>query len=773
MGNKAYVETVAESIIRQLKEGTVPWIKPWEPGTQFKPFNPSTGNEYKGMNALWLMSMAESRGYQDARWMTFKQANRLDAQVMKGEKGTSIQYWQWSEEQVKRDEAGKPLLDEHGQALKVMVALEQPKIFYANVFNAEQLHGLPPQASNRPQFSEFERHEHAETLLRDSGVPILYQNGNRAFYRPSTDTITLPEREQFKSPDGFYATALHELGHATGHPRRLNRDLAHPFGSEGYAKEELRAEIASLMLGEKLEIGHDPSQHVAYIASWIRILENDPHEIFRAASDSEKIVQYLTGPELKQTVTQEPEAVQITVQMPTLQPELENAMNISNERVYLAVPYEEKEEAKALGARRWDKGAGSWYASPGTDLSQLEPWIPKPSDHVHVQDGPNPQEAFAQALSEAGLQITGLPVMNGQIQRVAVQGDTPGQKSGSYVGHLDGRPAGYIQNFKTGEQINWKLNAQLKSLSALDRAKLAAEAAQKRQDRANQLERQHAETAKIVEGHFSQGEPAENHPYLDSKGVASYGLMIDTVGSLTLPKNDPDGQQWSAKGNLLIPIRDIDGQFLGAQSIDATGKKSLPRGCRKQGGHHVIGDVAANDKILFAEGYATAATLHELTWLPVVVTFDSGNMPGVAEAYRQKFPEKNLILAGDNDHSKPKEKNVGLQKAQEAAQKVGGYTLLPTFEKGASGSDWNDLMQSKGKALVSSMLQAGIGIGGHQAPGAIGSGPGKGPKAGCYLDIGAEHGARNVPEPHSLDSLPKPTYSKPRFELHGAFFFRD
>jgi len=709
MASKAYVETVAESIIRQLKEGTAPWIKPWEPGTQFKPYNPSTGNEYKGMNALWLMSVAESRGYQDTRWMTFKQANHLDARVMKGEKGTSVQYWQWSEEQVKRDEAGKPVLDEQGQAIKVSVALEQPKIFYATVFNAEQLHGLAAPVSHRPQLSEFERSEHAETLLRDSGVAILYQNGNRAFYRPSTDTITLPQREQFKSPDGFYATALHELGHATGHPSRLNRDLAHPFGSEGYAKEELRAEIASLMLGEKLEIGHDPGQHVAYIASWIRILENDPREIFRAASDSEKIVQYLTGPELKQAVVQEQEAVQVTVQMPSLQGEVESQMNISNERVYLAVPYEEKEEAKALGAR-WDKEAGAWYAPPGIDLSQLEPWIPKPSEHVHVQDGPTPQEAFAEALSEAGLQLTGQPVMNGQMQRVPVAGDAVGEKSGSYVGHLDGHPAGYIQNFKTGEQTNWKLNAQLKALSAADRARLAAEAAQKRQNRANQLERQHAETAKIVEGHFSQGVTATQHPYMQNKGVSAYGLKLDAVGTITLPKDDPEGQQWSQVGNLLVPIRDIEGQFLGAQSIDGIGRKSLPRGCRKQGGHHVIGDVDASDKLLFAEGYATAATLHELTGLPVVVTFDSGNMPGVTEAYRQKFPEKNLILAGDNDHSKPLEKNVGLQKAQEAAQKVGGYTLLPSFEKGASGSDWNDLMQSKGKALVTEMLQTGIAM---------------------------------------------------------------
>ena len=276
--------------------------------------------------------------------------------------------------------------------------------------------------------------------------------------------------------------------------------------------------------------------------------------------------------------------------------------------------------------------------------------------------------------------------MNGQIQRVPVTGDALGEKSGSYVGHLDGNPAGYIQNFKTGEQTNWKLNAQLKALSAVGRARLAAETAQKRQNRANQLERQHAETTKIVEGHFSQGEPAEQHPDLDRKGVASYGLVIDTVGSLTLPKNDPDGQQWSAKGNLLVPIRDIERQFLGAQSIDATGKKSLPRGCRKQGGHHVVGDVEASDKLLFAEGYATAATLHELTGLPVVVTFDSGNMPGVAEAYRAKFPEKNLILAGDNDHSKPVEKNVGFQKALEAAQKVGGYTCFPPLKKALLGA---------------------------------------------------------------------------------------
>ncbi|WP_256562624.1 zincin-like metallopeptidase domain-containing protein, partial [Pseudomonas sp. HMSC066A08] len=116
----------------------------------------------------------------------------------------------------------------------------------------------------------------------------------------STDSITLPERNQFPTADNYYATALHELGHWTGHPSRLDRDLAHPFGSEGYAREELRAEIASLMLGERLEIGHDPGQHAAYVGSWIKALKEDPKEIFRAASDAERISGYVMDFEQEQ-----------------------------------------------------------------------------------------------------------------------------------------------------------------------------------------------------------------------------------------------------------------------------------------------------------------------------------------------------------------------------------------------------------------------------------------------------------------------------------------
>ena len=96
----------------------------------------------------------------------------------------------------------------------------------------------------------------------------------------STDSIHLPLKEQFPSAGDYYSTLLHEVGHWTGHATRLNRDLSDPFGSIAYAREELRAEIASMIIGSELGIGYDPGQHAAYAASWIQILENQPLEIF-------------------------------------------------------------------------------------------------------------------------------------------------------------------------------------------------------------------------------------------------------------------------------------------------------------------------------------------------------------------------------------------------------------------------------------------------------------------------------------------------------------
>ncbi|PCG51962.1 DNA primase, partial [Escherichia coli] len=218
------------------------------------------------------------QGYSDPRWLTYNQAKSLNAQVKKGEKSTLIQYWQFSEIVDKLDEMGKPILNENGEIEKIEIPLETPKVFFANVFNAQQIENMP-KLETKPQIDEFKIIEAAENIIKNSGAKIVHK-GNNAYYQPNSDTITLPPKESFISESAYYATALHELGHWSGHESRLNRDLNHPFGSDGYAKEELRAEISSFLNSGKLGLDYDPKQHLAYIDSWVKILKDKPTEIF-------------------------------------------------------------------------------------------------------------------------------------------------------------------------------------------------------------------------------------------------------------------------------------------------------------------------------------------------------------------------------------------------------------------------------------------------------------------------------------------------------------
>ena len=653
--------------------------------------------------------------------MTFRQAQEQDAHVRKGEKGTPIQFWKWQGLEPVRDANGKPMVDQEGQPVRQMVRYERPRVWSAVVFNAAQIEGLPPPPV-RPVLPEWERHERAETILTNAGVPIRHVPGDRAFYRLSEDTITLPERGQFPSGDRYYATALHELGHATGHPSRLARDLAHPFGSEGYAREELRAEIGSLMLGEQLGIGHDPGQHVAYVASWIKALEQDPREIFRAAADAEKITKMIRSFELVQEQTADQTQAAPAVTRQTNQ-EREQAMPIvagsdaavrppvmirenspamqppSPERTYLAVPYAEKDDAKQLGAK-WDRAEKAWYVPAGADLEAFTPWLPAKGS-VHIAVDTNPAEQFAEAIREAGLQLDGPPLMDGQLHRVPVEGDKGRDRSGAYTGHLDGRPAGFIQNYRTGVKQNWKASGQAAALGAKDRAQLAAEAAQKRLDRAREREQQAERTAQQVDALWTAATPAQAHPYLTDKGVQAHGLRQDEAGRLMVPVQDADGRMWSV------------------QRIGKDGFKQFEEGGRVEGGHFVIGDVKRPGPLLIAEGFATAATLHEMTDMPSIVAFNAGNLLPVAQTYRGLYPDRAIYIAGDDDRHREQERdaqgrpkiNVGRVKAEQAAEAIAGQAVFPTFPLDSMGTDWNDLAQTQGRSQAADLLRQAIAIG--------------------------------------------------------------
>lgn len=178
---KPFHVAVAERLIDQLKQGTAPWQKPWDAdGVSALPVNPISGKRYRGVNALNLAGY----DYNDNRWMTYKQAASMGAQIRKGERGTPVQYWQYEEQRAVRDASGQPLKDGDGNTVTQTVQLERPRAFYAVVFNAEQIDGLPPAAPRpKPDWVPVER---AESILDNSGVRILERAGDRAYYQPST-----------------------------------------------------------------------------------------------------------------------------------------------------------------------------------------------------------------------------------------------------------------------------------------------------------------------------------------------------------------------------------------------------------------------------------------------------------------------------------------------------------------------------------------------------------------------------------------------------------
>ncbi|RZM20697.1 MAG: DUF1738 domain-containing protein, partial [Pedobacter sp.] len=294
-------EQVAALLIEQLQKGTAPWLKPWSGGATpgfGLPYNVISSNRYRGINVMNLLL----KGYEDPRWLTFKQAESIEATINRGEKGTLIQYVKTHHQKSLRDDKGKLLFDDLGHPLIQRLPLDRPVVSAAWVFNAEQVSGLQAIKRIEPSESKWDPLNRAENLISASGADISHRYIDAAYYDLRYDSITLPERTQFSSADNYYATALHELAHWTGHPSRLDRASLMRNGMIPYAKEELRAEIASMIIGAEVGIGHDPAQHASYVESWVSILKDTPMEIHAAAADAEKIFDFLIEIERKRVL---------------------------------------------------------------------------------------------------------------------------------------------------------------------------------------------------------------------------------------------------------------------------------------------------------------------------------------------------------------------------------------------------------------------------------------------------------------------------------------
>ena len=300
---ETHAEKIANLIIKQIEAGTAPWQKPWNSDhPSGLPHNGITGNRYKGGNAIYLQATQIENEYEDPRWMTYKQAQSVGAQVKKDEKSTEIVHYKFKET--------KWVENDKGEKEKVTVNLSKPRAFSARVFNAEQIDGLEPYQA--PEIT-WDKNERAEAILQASKAEIIHDQADSAFYSPVRDQIHLPSESAFPTQEKYYATALHELGHWTGNQNRLDRDLSGRFGSESYAKEELRAEIASLMIAQETGIAPETERHAAYVKSWVKVLQDDPTEITRAASDAEQITNYVLDFErtLEHELTEEQQHIEV------------------------------------------------------------------------------------------------------------------------------------------------------------------------------------------------------------------------------------------------------------------------------------------------------------------------------------------------------------------------------------------------------------------------------------------------------------------------------
>jgi len=307
---KAVAETF-ESILMELKANPEKWVKPWimSDNNGLMGHNAVTKHEYTGINQLMLTNRCYRYNYPLNRWITYKQASELNAQVRKGEKATEIVYMSiyFTDKNSKYytiEEANKLSREERkerGLTKKMMLK-------YYNVFNVAQVENLPEALTAEEKKEEkpaFQIIADAEKIMEASKAVIQIYRINRAFYAPGYDKITLPLREQFTTNYGFYETAFHELGHWTGHPERLNRKLFNMFGTEDYAREELTAEMCSVFTCANIGIQYDMRNSARYVDSWLGRLWADQKAFVNAILQAQTAANYLMN---KSEVNQPAEA---------------------------------------------------------------------------------------------------------------------------------------------------------------------------------------------------------------------------------------------------------------------------------------------------------------------------------------------------------------------------------------------------------------------------------------------------------------------------------
>jgi len=260
--------------------------------------NVVTGRNYNGFNQIYLSFIA-SRFYSLNRWITFKQGYNLHASVKKGEHSRLVTFWKFKYYDKTTGKDVTKLVDaliNTGKSIPANVK-EVPFLKFYHVFNVEQFDNLPEQflvPETASSFTETEKDDKAEEFVNITGAVVEYKAGNECYYIPTLDKIVLCKPEQFNGKEAYYSVLFHELGHWSGHEKRMNRDIKNAFGSQDYAFEELVAEFFSAFVSAQNGFTSKITNNAAYIESWLTALDGDKKFAFLAASKAQKAANFVT-----------------------------------------------------------------------------------------------------------------------------------------------------------------------------------------------------------------------------------------------------------------------------------------------------------------------------------------------------------------------------------------------------------------------------------------------------------------------------------------------
>ena len=293
MGKTAYDivmeqrKKIVEKIVANMEQGYLFVPSSWNKEV-LRPQNPISNVKYNGANRLILGFTAIEKGYKDPRWLTYKQAKESNLKIKSEELKNSVicEKWIWTKEIDVEDEENK------GKFHKETITLNKPIVMYFRVYNGEQIENMPELEIKELESSEIT--ELADSYITSSECQIEELAQEKSFYSPKDDKIVLPLRNSFTTDQHFLSVLWHEMAHSTGHKDRFNRDLSGVFGSEKYAKEELRAELTAVFLEAEYGLENKiQGTHTNYFNSWITVLKNDPKELFSASNDASKITDFL------------------------------------------------------------------------------------------------------------------------------------------------------------------------------------------------------------------------------------------------------------------------------------------------------------------------------------------------------------------------------------------------------------------------------------------------------------------------------------------------